>query len=335
MKKILKDSIFNNLKPLIIVLGALGFLFPNQPVISETSFLFCLKPQVAPFEINRNNDNFVVDNKNINRFLHNNNIMNIERWIPRATEMDHDGDIYLNRIYRAYIHKDNRESLSSIIMQIESLAEIHYAENEYIRMPKYTPNDPLVVIQCSLNSVKVPQAWDFWDIPNGVIPEGREILLASVDTGVDYTHPDLQNSSWINQAEIPEWMSEAGLDQDGDGFIEASEVVGFLESEGMDINSDGVINLRDAVFGDELSPFEDGIDNDGNGYIDDLLGWDSSGWYGTDDNDPFPKESDEDNDVANNSTWAHGTHVAGILAATSDNDLGIASTAYNAKFISV
>ena len=63
MKKILKDSIFNNLKPLIIALGALGFLFPNQPIISETSFLFCLKPQVAPFEINRNNDDFVVDNE--------------------------------------------------------------------------------------------------------------------------------------------------------------------------------------------------------------------------------------------------------------------------------
>ena len=59
MKKILKDNIFNNLKPLIIILGVLGFLFPNQPAISETSFLFCLKHQVSPFEISRNNDDFV------------------------------------------------------------------------------------------------------------------------------------------------------------------------------------------------------------------------------------------------------------------------------------
>ena len=104
---------------------------------------------------------------------------------------------------------------------------------------------------------------DFWDIPSGIIPEGREVLLASVDTGVDYTHPDLQNNSWINQAEIPEWMAEAGLDSDNDGYIEAEEVVNFLISEGMDINGDGSINLRDAV--SDGSPFEDLEDNDNNG----------------------------------------------------------------------
>ena len=43
----------------------------------------------------------------------------------------------------------------------------------------------------------------------------------------------------------------------------------------------------------------------------------------------FPKED------GNASTWAHGTHVAGILAATTDNELGMASTSYNGKFISV
>ena len=66
------------------------------------------------------------------------------------------------------------------------------------------------------------------------------------------------------------------------------------------------------------------------GYADDLLGWDCSGYYGTDDNDPYPKE-----DVAANGTWAHGTHVAGIMAATTDNELGMASPSYDAKYISV
>ena len=39
--------------------------------------------------------------------------------------------------------------------------------------------------------------------------------------------------------------------------------------------------------------------------------------------------------VANNSTWAHGSHVAGILAATTDNDVGMASTAFNAYIMSI
>ena len=75
----------------------------------------------------------------------------------------------------------------------------------------------------------------------------------------------------------------------------------------------------------------DNQDNDGNGYVDDLIGWDGSGQWGTADNDPFPKIDG----VANNSTWAHGSHVAGILAATSDNGVGMASTAFNGKIMSV
>ena len=328
MKKIFKKNILNNLKPLIFILGALSFVFCVEPIVSKNSFLFCLKSNVSPFEIIRDNDSYSVDNKNIDIFLKNNNVIDVERWIPGATEQDYDGDIYLNRIYRAYVDERYKSNLSLIISKAESLREVYYAENEYIRKPLYNPNDPLTDVQCTLNSVKVTQAWDFWDIPGGNIPDGRQVLLASVDTGVDYTHPDLQNNSWINQAEIPEWMAEAGLDQNNDGFIEASEVVLFLINEEMDVNSDGVYNLRDAV--SDGSPFEDFEDNDGNGYTDDLLGWDSSGYYGTDDNDPFPKE-----DVANNSTWAHGTHVAGILSAVSDNDFGMASVAYNAKIISV
>ena len=330
-KLVMNSSIKNiplAIRSLIIILGAFSFLYSSNPITSDKTFLFCLKSNQDLLEINRFEEGFSVDNEELNSFFVRNKIVNIERWLPYANENDYDGDIYLNRIYRVYVDEHRSADISKNILELSSYSFIKYAENEFIRTPKYSPNDPLVTTQCSLNSVKATSAWDFWDIPNNIIPDGREVLLASVDTGVDYTHPDLQNNSWINQAEIPEWMSEAGLDSNGDGYIEAAEVVEFLENENMDINNDGEYSLRDAV--SDGSPFEDDIDNDGNGYTDDLIGWDNSGYYGPDDNDPFPKE-----DVANNSTWAHGTHVAGILAATTDNDLGMASTAYNAKFISV
>ena len=52
----------------------------------------------------------------------------------------------------------------------------------------------------------------------------------------------------------------------------------------MDNNSDGEVNLRDLVC--DGSGFLDGIDADGNGYVDDLIGWDPSGYLGVDDADP-------------------------------------------------
>ena len=59
-----------------------------------------------------------------------------------------------------------------------------------------------------------------------------------------------------------------------------------------------------------------GLDDDGNGYIDDYQGWDFA---------------DNDNDVTD--IVGHGTHVAGISSATTDNATGIAGVGFNCKFV--
>ncbi len=66
-----------------------------------------------------------------------------------------------------------------------------------------------------------------------------------------------------------------------------------------------------------------GIDDDNNGYIDDVRGWDFGGTSGTPDNDPMEDRSD------------HGTHVAGIVSAVTDNGAGIASIGYNTTIMPV
>ena len=125
------------------------------------------------------------------------------------------------------------------------------------------------------------------------------------------------------------------LEENLDGYISANEIINFLINNGDgDLNEDNKINLRDAIYksnnGSSFSPLMDGMDNDSNGYTDDLIGLDLSGYSGQADNDPFPKLG-----VANDGDWAHGTHVAGILAAVTDNLEGIASPVYNAKILSV
>lgn len=64
-----------------------------------------------------------------------------------------------------------------------------------------------------------------------------------------------------------------------------------------------------------------GGDNDGNGYVDDTNGWD----VGSNDNNPNPP----------NSSYDHGTHVAGISSARSNNSVGVASIGFSCKLMCI
>ena len=321
----------NAIITLSLLIGGSEFLLSNNQ--SETTFLFALKHSVQPLNISKNNDILLVDNSSIQDFINTHNVADIELWLSGTNENDYDGDIYLNRIYRVYIGQ-NRSDITHLISVMDAKTETIYAEPEYLRKPLYTPNDPAFDQQCSMPAVKAIQAWDFWDIPDVMPGSGQEILLASVDTGVDYTHPDLVESIWVNQGEIPSYIADdeelfSILDSNGDGIVSSIELTGQLLA---DLNEDGIVNLKDIFV--EGSPYLDYLDNDGNGYEDDLIGWDPAGKWGNfdPDPDPFPKT---DGVATDGGTWAHGSHVAGILSATSDNGVGMASTVFNGKIISV
>jgi len=66
-----------------------------------------------------------------------------------------------------------------------------------------------------------------------------------------------------------------------------------------------------------------GIDDDNNGFIDDFIGWDFGGLNGTPDNNPVEDRPE------------HGTHVAGIVSAVTDNGIGIASIGYKCKVMAI
>jgi subtilisin family serine protease len=63
----------------------------------------------------------------------------------------------------------------------------------------------------------------------------------------------------------------------------------------------------------------DGIDNDFDGYIDNYMGWD----LGVNDNDPTYQSN------------AHGVHVCGLAGASTDNNIGVAGTGFNCKFLPI
>ncbi|KAL8271393.1 hypothetical protein Esti_004727 [Eimeria stiedai] len=94
--------------------------------------------------------------------------------------------------------------------------------------------------------------------------EAEPIIVAVIDTGVDYTHEDLRGRLWKNTAEVP----------------------------------------------------NNGVDDDGNGYVDDYHGYD------------FEKGSSDPMDQ-----HGHGTHVAGIVAASANNGIGVAGANWRVKLM--
>lgn len=69
-----------------------------------------------------------------------------------------------------------------------------------------------------------------------------------------------------------------------------------------------------------------GMDDDGNGFIDDRNGWDVA----DNDNNPSPPAAS-----ATNSVFTHGTHCAGIVSASTDNNTGIASIGFKVQIMAV
>src|SRR5262245_16847536 len=75
-----------------------------------------------------------------------------------------------------------------------------------------TPNDPKFGQLYGLQKISAEQAWD---ISTG----STKVVVADIDTGIDYTHPDLYKNVWINQYEIPASRRVNLTDVDGDGLI--------------------------------------------------------------------------------------------------------------------
>ena len=180
---------------------------------------------------------------------------------------------------------DEQENILQLIQQIKDDPSVEYAEPNYNfsiddfevgeiitaeeaskmsttnSMLPIEVNDPLYSSQSNITATNIDDVWDQYTTGDG------SQVIAILDTGGDYTHPDLEPNTWINEAEL-----------------------------------NGV----------------EGYDDDGNGYIDDIRGWDFINL----DNAPL-----DDN--------MHGTHVAGIAGAVGNNGIGIAGAAWDVKLMHI
>ena len=130
-----------------------------------------------------------------------------------------DGKPDLTRWLRAKCADD--QDVRELAAKLAADPEVEYAEPDMIRRPAGDPlpsstTDPLFDQQWHLAATHVPEAWAYLQ-SLGLPPGGnRDIVVAVIDTGVDYTHPDLAANIWVNSREI----AGNSRDDDGNGFVD-------------------------------------------------------------------------------------------------------------------
>ena len=229
----------------------------------------------------------LTDNPALNEALADCQVQDIKPLIPAWQEnKQKNNPIDLSTLYICYFPSEI-EVLDNVAV-ISQVPGVVFAEPDFLMPLARTPDDPSFASQWHLNRIQCENAWDAFE-------DNSEIIVAVVDTGTEWFHPDLTDNIWVNPGE--------------------------------DLDGDGVVYEYDVMPG-EIDEY-DQTDNDGNNYVDDFIGWDFidnvMGCHENEDCD------DQDNDMRDYD--GHGTHCAGIASAVTDNGVGIASAAWNAKIM--
>jgi len=104
-------------------------------------------------------------------------------------------------------------SVDAAVRELLNDPNVLYAEPNYIVRKSAVPNDPNYGNQWNLPLISTPAAWDLYTGP-GVV--ANSLIVAVLDTGIAYTHPDLAPNLWTNHGEI----CGNAIDDDNNGIVD-------------------------------------------------------------------------------------------------------------------
>ncbi|MFZ5482376.1 MAG: FG-GAP-like repeat-containing protein [Myxococcota bacterium] len=152
-----------------------------------------------------------------------------------------------------------------------------------------------------------------WRVTTGRV----DVTIAILDSGINWGSNEYQNKIALNTDELPlpqlaDGTQASVYDVDGNGMVNVRD---YAEDPRVTIESGRDMADWQLDASDLLAAFSDGVDDDGNGFTDDIAGWDFFG----DDNDPYHEYAD-----------GHGTHGDGVIEEAaaeggddSGNDIGV------------
>ncbi len=193
-----------------------------------------------------------------------------------------DYELSLIETYKAE-GKDQKAQVMDYLINNPQLLAKAKGDNPIVPNSPLSRNarDPLVNKQWGMLDMGADQVW-------AKAKNNKTIIVAVIDSGVDYTHPDLIANMWRNPG-------ETGIDAQG---------------------KDKSKNARD---------------DDGNGYIDDVVGYD----FAANDALPYDKSTPTWQLFLGGGNPGHGTHCAGNVAARGNNGVGISGVAPNAQIMAL
>lgn len=157
------------------------------------------------------------------------------------------------------------ELATSAVKQIKQNPMVELVEPNYIYRAIGTPNDPDFsklwglkndgqadsAGQLGTKGVDI-NAGKAWDITTG----SEKVLVAVIDTGINYNHPDLKDNVWTNQAEA---NGKPGVDDDNNGYVDDIHGYNFVGNNGDPMDDHG--------HGSHCSGTIGGRGNDGKGIV--------------------------------------------------------------------